>query len=155
MSNSKKAALADAARKLVQAQKQAVLAVLKDDDGYPYAAAVDYLAGEQDDVIMLLSDLSEHSRYLQLDSRASLLVAAGFVQQNMLAEARVVLLGKVIQLEDKSHWQDRYLAVHSQAEQYIGFADFKFFRFQVEQVRYIAGFGKMAWLDATTYRDAG
>ncbi|NJN46497.1 MAG: DUF2470 domain-containing protein [Candidatus Competibacteraceae bacterium] len=72
----------------------------------------------------------------------------------MLAEARLTLLGQATKISDRTQYRTDYLAKHPQAERYIDFADFNFYRIQVERVRYIAGFGRMGWLNATDYASA-
>jgi putative heme iron utilization protein len=124
---------------------------LRSEDGYPYASVVDYMPVENGDVVMLLSRLAEHQKYLSADPRASLLIAPGLGKTDMLAEARVTLLGEVTIVEDKSRLRPAYLACHPQAENYIDFTDFLFYRFGVKQVRYIAGFGRMGWLQDKAY----
>lgn len=143
--------LARAARALVTANSQGVLATLRSEDGYPYASVVDYLPLENGDVAMLLSRLAEHQKYLNADPRASLLIAPGLGKPEMLAEARVTLLGNMVAVADKTQLRRAYLTRHPQAQHYIDFADFLFYRLQVKQVRYIAGFGRMGWLQDKTY----
>ena len=41
-----------------------------------------------------------------------------------------------------------YLAVHPSASAYLAMRDFGFWRFEVEAVRYVGGFGRMGWIDA-------
>ena len=146
--------LAEAARTLVAAHGQAMLSTLRPDDGYPYGSVVDYLPMDNGDVVMLLSRLAEHQQYLQADPRASLLIAPALGQPGMLAEGRVTLLGAVSTVSDKATARTDYLERHPQAEQYVDFGDFDFYRLAVSQVRYIAGFGRMGWLEQDRYRSA-
>jgi putative heme iron utilization protein len=143
--------LAQAARALVAANSQGALATLRSEDGYPYVSVVDYLPLDNGDIVMLLSRLAEHQKYLSADPRVSLLVAPGLGKADMLAEARVTLLGDVAVIETNDQLRQAYLSRHPQAEQYIDFADFLFYRLHVRQVRYIAGFGRMGWLPDKTY----
>lgn len=143
--------LAQAARALVAAHSQGALATLRSEDGYPYASVVDYLPLPGGDVALLLSRLAEHQKYLSVDSRVSLLIAPGLGNPDVLAEARVTLLGDMEAVEDKAQLHDAYLLRHPHAGQYIDFADFLFYRLRVKQVRYIAGFGRMGWLQDKMY----
>lgn len=150
MNDIRRTSLAPAARVLVAANAQAVLTTLRAGDGHPYGSLVEYLALADGDVLMLLSRLAEHRRYLEADPRASVLVAG-----EALSQARVTLLGRVEPEADKAGWRDAYLARHPQAETYIDFADFDFFRLRVAEARYIAGFGRMGWIAGENYRAAG
>jgi len=146
--------LSEAARTLTAAYGQGVLSTLSTDDGYPYGSVVDYLPVANGDVVLLISDLAEHQHYLSRDPRVSLVIAPGLGNPDMLAEARLTLLGQATKISDRTQYLADYLAKHPQAELYIDFADFNFYHISVERVRYIAGFGRMGWLDATDYANA-
>lgn len=146
--------LAEAARSLVAAGRRGALGTLHCDNGYPYGSVTDYAPLDNGDAVLLLSRLAEHRRFLEADERASLLVAPALGTRDTLALARVTLLGRCRQDSSHSDLRRRYLQYHPQAEVYVDFADFDFFRLQVEQVRYIAGFGRMDWLTGAAYRAA-
>lgn len=143
--------LATAARALVADNRHAVLATLKSDDGYPYSSLVDYLPLADGDLVFLLSQLAEHQHYLSADNRASVLIAPSLGGADRLAQPRVTVLGDVVVENDKSVFREAYLACHPNAVNYIDFTDFNFYRLQVRQLRYIAGFGRMGWLEAQIY----
>ncbi|MCP5424544.1 MAG: DUF2470 domain-containing protein [Gammaproteobacteria bacterium] len=146
--------LSEAARTLVATQAHGVLSTLRSDDGYPYGSVVDYLPLINGNIVLLLSDLAEHRKYLSRDPRASLLIAPGMDGVDQLAENRLTLLGQATPVDDRLRYRADYLVKHPQASQYIDFSDFNFFCLQVERVRFIAGFGRMGWLEATDYAQA-
>lgn len=147
--------LAEAARALVAANAQGLLSTLSSADGYPYGSLVEYLALADGDLVMLLSDLAEHSKYLAADPRASLLVAPSLGIADALAAERVALLGQATRVADKHEFAQAYLERHPKAAAYIDFADCRFYRLKVERVRYIAGFGRMGWVGGDAYAGAG
>lgn len=146
--------LGQAARALVVANAQAVLSTLRTEDGYPYASAVDYLALGNGDIVLLLSRLAEHRKYLSHDPRASVLIAPALNSSDMLAKSRLTLIARAVEVSDRNEFRDAYLARHPQARDYIDFSDFSFYRLSVEKARYISGFGRMGWLSADEYRAA-
>ena len=77
------------------------------------------------------------------------------MEADALAQSRVTLIGRVVPVEDRNSVVDLYLEHHPNAQQYIAFPDFHFYRLQVEKVRFIAGFGRMGWLPADRYRAGG
>lgn len=143
--------LAVAARRLVAANKQAMLCTLRSEDGYPYGSLIDYMTLVDGDIITLLSRLAEHQKYISADPRASVFIAPALGQADALAEARVNLVGDMRLVENKRAFTQDYLSYHPQAQNYIEFADFEFYRLSIRHVRYIAGFGRMGWLDASLY----
>lgn len=146
--------LAEEARRLVTANRRGVLSTLIAGEGMPYGSLVDLAPLPNGDVIMFLSTLAEHRQYLAKDPRASVFIAPAFAEQDALAQARVTLVGRVTAVEDRRSAADLYLAYHPNAQRYINFPDFQFFRLAVEKARYIAGFGRMGWIPGDRYRAA-
>ena len=140
-----------AARQLVATHQHAMLCTLRSEDGYPYGSLIDYVALDNGDIITLLSRLAEHQKYINADPRASVFIAPSLGQVEGLAAARVNLVGEMRLIENKRLFKDDYLQRHPQAQDYIDFTDFDFYRLYVNQVRYIAGFGRMGWLDGALY----
>lgn len=143
--------LSEEARQLVAANKRGVLGTLLPKDGYPYASMVEYAPLPNGDVILFLSQLAEHQKYLTADSRVSLLIAPDIMAENALAQPRVSLVGRAELAEDRQAMAEIYLQYHPGARQYINFGDFQFYRLRVEKVRYIAGFGRMGWIPDGRY----
>ena len=74
-----------------------------------------------------------------------------------LASGRVTLLGLLRQIDDDDERgiaRARYLEANPAASYYIDFGDFTFLQLSVEHVRYVGGYGRMSWVDATDYRTA-
>ena len=145
--------LAEEARTLVQQAQRAVLSSLNP-EGFPYASVVEVDACENGDVVMLLSRLAEHRTFLDADPRASILVAPHLHDEQALARPRVALIGRVAQLSRDDNAAEHYLSRHPNAEFYLSLGDFDFYRMRVESARYIAGFGRMDWIDQDGYRAA-
>lgn len=115
--------------------------------GWPYASLV--LAAVDHDLspLLLLSDLAEHSRAIAADGRVSLLYDGTAGLEEPLTGARLTLLGRAERSADALH-AGRFLARHPGAAGYAGFRDFAFYRVAVERAHLVAGFGRIAWLDA-------
>ncbi len=122
--------------------------------GFPYGSFVTF-AANAGNPLFFISALAEHTRNLKGDSRASLLVAEGG-GDDPLARARVTLVGhcRPVASGERSDAVATYLAVHPNAEYYIDFKDFGFWRLEVESLRYIGGYGRMSWVDPDDWRRA-
>lgn len=91
---------------------------------------------------MLASDMAEHT----MNSRASLLVTTPIVSSaDPLSTARCTLVGHLRLVDDPSSVR------HPYAGYYVDFTDFAFWRLEVNQCRYVGGFGHMSWVDAAAY----
>ena len=145
---------AERARTLVAQMTTGTLCTLAvEPAGYPYGSFVT-VAFDNGDPVFLVSTLAEHTRNLQRDPRASLLVAEGG-SEDPLANSRVTLLGPCGQVEgDGGGARTAFLATHPNAAYYADFRDFAFWRLQVESIRYIGGYGRMSWVEAAAWHAA-
>ena len=114
--------------------------------GYPYATVLPFALDEQHSPVFLISSLAEHTKNLLSNPRASLVVSEEF-QANVLAGARVSLIGDLVPWNADQRFVARYLRYQPDGESYLALGDFAFFRFEIQQVRAIAGFGAMGWIE--------
>ena len=145
---------AELARTLVAGARQATLCTLTT-DGYPYGSVVSYAADGFGAPQMLISELAEHTVNARADDRVSILVTAATARQtDPLGSARLTLLGRLRRLDDQSVPRAPYLERHPYAASYVDFSDFSFWRLEVENCRFVGGFGHMSWVTAEAYRAA-
>ena len=116
--------------------------------GYPYGSFVTYAIHEGCPVF-LISALAEHTKNLQGNRKASLLIAEATGEGNPLALSRVTLLGDChpVPDEERDSIKTVFLAKHPTAEFYVDFKDFSFWKLKTDGIRYIGGFGRMSWVD--------
>jgi putative heme iron utilization protein len=131
------------------------LGSLAERDGrlYPFVSLVLLARSVDGEIILLLSDLSDHARNLQRDPRASLLMDGTLELKEPLTGPRLTLLGEVQVSPDQSGDKARYLAVHPEAELYAGFGDFRFYRFRILEGLFVAGFGRIFRLKPEELKD--
>jgi len=142
------------AQALLSEARHGVLATISRDQGYPYASVVDVAGLPDGDLLLLLSDLAEHTQNLRVDSRVSIVIAATEGDGEVLERGRASFQGRVevARQEELVVFKTHYLRAHPQARGYVTFADFNFFRLRVERVRFIAGFGRMGWIEEELWR---
>ena len=145
---------AERARTLVtQASTGTLCSVALEPAGHPYGSFVT-VAFDGSDPVFLLSALAEHTKNLQRDARASLLVAED-VSDDPLANGRVTLLGSCRPVGgDPASARVAFLHAHPHSAYYADFRDFGFWRLGVESVRYIGGYGRMSWVEKTAWEEA-
>jgi heme iron utilization protein len=121
--------------------------------GYPYGSFVT-VAFEGGNPIFLISALAEHTRNLQQDPRASLLVAESG-SEDPLANGRVTMLGSCARVGgDGGIARAAFLAAHPNSTYYADFRDFGFWKLHVDSVRYIGGYGRMSWIGKDEWQAA-
>ena len=137
---------AERARTLVARISTGTLCTLASEpEGYPYGSLVT-VAFESGNPIFLISGLAEHTKNLERDSRASLMVAETG-GPDPLANGRVTLLGPCTRIEDDGGTaRTAFLAAHPNSAYYADFRDFGFWKLDVHHIRYIGGYGRMSWI---------
>ncbi len=122
--------------------------------GFPFASVMPYGLDGDGRPTFLISTMAMHTQNLAGDARASLLVAQPGWTDDPLAGARATLVGEVRRLDDPAQARDEYLARHPSAAAWVDFDDFAFYRMEVVDLYYVAGFGAMGWVDARDYASA-
>lgn len=133
------------ARLLLRRARTGTLATLNRDSGFPYASLVNLGCDVEGRPVILVSALAWHSRNLQADDRASVMVAELPAVGDALTGPRVTVTGRFRPVQDP-HLRRRYLGRHPAAERYVDFGDFAFWRLEPELVHAIAGFGRIETL---------
>jgi len=149
---------AERARTIVSARSRAALSSLSvDPPGTPFGSVIAYGVDAAGRPSFFVSTMAEHTRNLDADPRASVLVAedppAG---ADPLASGRVTLVGEVAEITDpdeRAAARHGYLAANPSAF-YVDYGDFRCLRLEVAGVRYVGGFGRMSWVDVASYAAA-
>ena len=131
---------------LLQREKHGVLSTLSHKaDGWPFGSLAPFALSKQGELLLLLSNLAEHTQNLLADPRVSLFVQDSQALANPQAGARATRLCTAAETEVDEARQ-AYLPRFPEAAGLLQLGDFRFFKLQIERVRYIGGFGEMYWL---------
>ena len=149
---------AERCRALVAAARSAALSTIaRDPAGFPYGSLVTMASDGDGRPLLLLSELAEHTGNLHAHPEASVLVTEPLdAQDQPLALGRVTLLGPCTRVSaaERDAVRALFLARQPAASQSVDFADFAFYRLEPVALRYVAGFGRMSWVNADEYRTA-
>ncbi len=133
-----------AARRLLRATRAGSLASSAQ-DGQPFVSLVTPAAAADGSVLLLLSDLAEHTRHLRADPRCAVLVAGPAAEINPQTAPRLTVTG-VAEPDDDPALRARYLAIHPYAALYADFGDFRLWRIRPTGGLLVAGFARAARL---------
>lgn len=124
--------------------------------GIPFGSHVDFVQDEEGRPVFLLANNANHTRNIAVEPRCSL-----FCQPAATAGqdgCRATLVGSVSPLTgaDEDELRELYIDVHAHAAEALRFADlFRFYRMQVDDVLFVAGFGVTSqWVPATDFAAA-
>jgi putative heme iron utilization protein len=120
----------------------------REPDGFPFPTMLPFATDARHRPTILVSRLAEHTRNLQLDTRAGFLVVDA-PNEAVLDGARVTLIGRFapVAADEANAVARRYLRYHPAAERYLALGVFSFLAMDVERLRFIGGFGAMGWLN--------
>src|SRR5579863_9015424 len=119
------------AKGLLRGTRAGALATIDRNTGHPFASLVNVATDVDGSPLILVSRLSTHTANLEVDDRASLLLASAG-KGDPLAHPRLTLLGSFKQIArddpELPRIRRRFLARHPKSELYAGFGDFSFCR---------------------------
>lgn len=113
-------------------------------DGYPYGAALPYCTDARGRIVVLVSHLAEHTKNIDRDPRVSFTVST--LSADLQNAARETVPGEIAPIEDEPV-SARYLRLFPAGREYLAIGGFRFWAIEPKQVRLIAGFGSLHWID--------
>lgn len=137
------------AKRLLRSIRAGALATVSA-DGFPLATLVNVATAIDGTPILLMSALSGHTRNLEAEPRASLLLSEGG-KGDPLAHARLTIVGTATKVPDGSERERlkaRFLARHPKSALYADFGDFAFWRLEVARAHLNGGFARAANFEA-------
>jgi heme iron utilization protein len=141
----------DVAKELLRATRSGSLATLDRNTGHPFCSLVNIATDIDGSPLILVSQLSTHTANIEVDPRASVLLASTG-KGDPLAYPRLTTLGAFEKIErgspDEGRIVRRYSARHPK-NMYAGFADFGLWRLKVVSAHLNGGFARAADLKAS------
>ncbi|MGJ8620540.1 MAG: HugZ family protein [Methylophilaceae bacterium] len=120
-------------------------------EGYPFGSVTPYVVNHEGMPVILISSLAEHTKNIIHNAHVSLVVFNN--ETDLQANARLTLLAKAEQTDKHNDLlRARYLSYLPQAESYFDAHDFSFYTLYITHARYIAGFGKMGWVEGDEFQ---
>lgn len=115
-------------------------------DGYPFGSLTPFVVDELNRPIILISSLAEHTKNIKANSKVSLTIIENTDKANKQALARLSIMAdaRPISGPDVSK---TYLKHFPEARNYFDTHDFSFYALEPVRLRYIAGFGKIYWIE--------
>lgn len=136
----------EAQRFLCQSRKGILSTHSVKHEGYPFGSVTPFVLDQQGMPTILISTIAEHTKNIIQDGHVSLIVFDN--ADDLQANARLTLLATAEQTDKQNTLlRDRYLRYTPHAVGYFEAHDFHFYTLHITHARYIAGFGKMGWIE--------
>lgn len=149
------------ARRLLRECELGVLSThSKANEGYPFGSVSTYLSTINGDVIFYVSDLAQHTKNINDNSKMCFTVfsnsdtASNRSADDPNAGARLSILGNASLLnnEEGDGIKERFFSLYPDSRRYQGTHDFKFYKLKSERIRFIGGFGDINWFNEDQWR---
>src|ERR1700691_2084037 len=139
------------AKTLLRATRAGTLATIDRNTGHPFSSLVNIATDADGSPLILVSRLSTHTANIEVDPRASVLLASTG-KGDPLAYPRLTVLGTFANIArttpDGARVQRRFRSRHPKSNLYAGFGDFTFWRLDVVSAHLNGGFARAADLKA-------
>jgi putative heme iron utilization protein len=140
------------AKDLLRATRAGALATIDRNTGHPFSSLVNIATDADGSPLILVSRLSTHTANIEVDPRASVLLASSG-KGDPLAHPRLSVLGTFAKIgrdtPEGARVQRRFLSRHPKSKLYAGFGDFSFWRLNVISAHLNGGFARAADLKAS------
>jgi len=128
------------AKKLYSSSRLAVLSThSKKLEGFPFGSIVGYALDYNDQILILISALAQHTQNLLANPKASLLVG-DWNQEAPQVGCRLTMMGQIMPATDVDGGE--YFQKFPETKEWAKL-DFSFFRFEMEKALYVGGFGRI------------
>ena len=136
--------------------------------GHPFGSIVPFAIDRYGKPYIMIAEIAAHTANLKKDARAAIMVSDPEASGDPQASWRITLIGQMkrilvegsesrfkesavhVSQEEHDDLHRRYVERVPQADGYIQQHDFSYWRMEeVVSVRYIAGFGRICWIDGS------
>jgi len=126
-------------------------------EGFPFGSITPYCLDENNNPIIYISTIAQHTKNVIADSKVCLTVLEEAKGDDKQAKGRVSVLADALKIDKDSEEfktvSEKYFKSFPKAVEYASFHDFFFFRLDVKRIRYIAGFGKIVWIEKDKWKE--
>jgi heme iron utilization protein len=130
------------ARLLIRRARVCSLGTTNREPPGPYVSLANIATDELGHPVIFISKLAWHTRNIEADPLASIMVSEIPSEGDALTGPRVTVMGRFERLEAREI-AARYVHHHPAAQLYLDFPDFSFFRLKPQKIHAVAGFGRI------------
>jgi putative heme iron utilization protein len=142
------------AKDLLRATRAGALATIDRNTGHPFSSLVNVATDTDGSPLILVSRLSSHTANIEVDPRASLLLASTG-KGDPLAHPRLTVLGRFAKMDrdtaDGARVRRRFFSHHPKSQLYAVLPDFSYWRMRVVSAHLNGGFARAADLKASDF----
>ena len=141
---------------LYRSNNAAILSTIsKKYEGYPFGSFITYVSDKNRTLLMYTSDIAQHTKNLKTNSKACVTIFKLDTEYDKQNSSRLTLMGDLKDVSEDSveECQERFVKFLPESKKYSSMHDFKFYKLEISRIRWIGGFGDIAWINPKNWRD--
>ena len=141
--------------KLLRSSRLGILSTIsKSCNDYPFGSFVTFISGRSRNIYLYLSTIAEHTKNIHHTSRSCLTIFKNKKNGDIQDSERLSLIGDLLLASDKEieFCKERFFSFYPESKTYSNFHSFNFFKLEIVKVRWIGGFGRIAWLEGEKWK---
>ena len=141
---------------LYRSNNAAILSTIsKKYEGYPFGSFITYVSDKNRTLLMYTSDIAQHTKNLKTNSKACVTIFKLDTEYDKQNSSRLTLMGDLKDVSEDSveECQERFVKFLPESKKYSSMHDFKFYKLEISRIRWIGGFGDIAWLNPKNWQD--
>tara|TARA_B100000214_G_scaffold198056_1_gene143347 strand:- start:631 stop:1368 length:738 start_codon:yes stop_codon:yes gene_type:complete len=122
--------------------------------GYPFGSYVTFITGPDRSIYIYASTLAQHTKNLFKDPKACITLSREKKDDDKQNSQRLTLMGDLEPLDDddKDYIKNRFHTFLPESKKYSTMHDFDFYKLSLHKIRWIGGFGEIAWLKSKYWK---
>ena len=139
--------------KLYRSTNMAVLSTIsKRYDGYPFGSFITFISGCNRDAYIYISNLAQHTKNIENNPKACITIISNDDEDDKQNTSRLSMMGNMSKVTDDKECGHRFQSFLPESSTYKFAHDFNFYKFNISNIRWIGGFGDIAWLDESHWQ---
>ncbi len=134
---------------LLRGSNMAILSTLsKKFDEFPFGSFITYVTDQNRSIFIYASDLAEHTKNILNNSKACVTVFNTNKEGDKQNSSRLSIMGNFQKIDTSEYerCKERFFKFLPESRNYSKTHDFNFYKMNPDKIRWIGGFGEIAWL---------
>jgi len=122
--------------------------------GYPFGSYTTFMSGRDRSLYFYLSDIAQHTINFKKNSKASLTIVNQNTKGDKQNSQRLSLLGDITNLtkQETKNYKEKFHIIFPESKKYADFHGFNLYKMELNDIRWIGGFGKIGWLETERWK---
>ena len=134
---------------LLRGSNMAILSTLsKKFEEFPFGSFITYVTDQNRSIYIYASDLAEHTKNIHNNSKSCITIFNTNKDGDKQNSSRLSIMGHFQKVESNGHdeCEERFFKFLPESKKYSQTHDFNFYKMKPNKIRWIGGFGEIAWL---------